>query len=125
MPFAAYNSNGVRLLCGALADSLEYVRKATGPELSEAEVSDIRKTLVHRLTLDHDSGECSDVEAPLPERSGLKRPLPLILQSEAGVRSIICSGTGAPRLFLQVVNLEPALCGRTREPARNPFLHLG
>jgi hypothetical protein len=26
MTFAAYNSNGVRLLCGALADSLEYVR---------------------------------------------------------------------------------------------------
>jgi hypothetical protein len=57
MPFAAYNSNGVRLLCGALADSLEYVRKATGRELSEAEVSDIRKTLVHRLTMAHDSGE--------------------------------------------------------------------
>src|ERR1700691_4246131 len=49
MPFAAYNSSGVRLLCGALADSLEYVRKATGRELSEAEVSDIRKSLVHRL----------------------------------------------------------------------------
>jgi hypothetical protein len=32
--------------------------------------------------------------------------------------------TGAPRLFLQVVNLEPALLGRTGEPARNPFLHL-
>ncbi len=57
MPFAAYNSSGVRLLCGALADSLEYVRKATGRELSEAEVSDIRKTLVHRLTMAHDSGE--------------------------------------------------------------------
>jgi hypothetical protein len=57
MPFGAYNSNGVRLLCGALADSLEYVRKATGRELSEAEVSDIRKTLVHRLTIAHDSGE--------------------------------------------------------------------
>jgi hypothetical protein len=57
MPFAAYDSNGVRLLCGALADSLEYVRKATGRELSEAEVSDIRKTLVHRLTMAHDSGE--------------------------------------------------------------------
>ena len=38
MPFAAYNSNGVRLLCGALADSLEYVRKATGRELSEADL---------------------------------------------------------------------------------------
>jgi len=57
MPFAAYNSHGARLLCGALADSLEYVRKATGRELSEAEVSDIRKTLVHRLTMAHDSGE--------------------------------------------------------------------
>ena len=55
MPFAAYNSNGVRLLCGA--DSLEYVRKATGRELSESEISDVRKTLVHRLTMDHDSGE--------------------------------------------------------------------
>ena len=57
MPFAAYNSNGVRLLCGALANSLEYVRKATGRELIEAEVSDIRKTLVHHLTMAHDSGE--------------------------------------------------------------------
>ena len=57
LPFAAYNSSGVRLLCDALADSLEYVRKATERELSEAEVSDVRKTLVHRLTLDHDSGE--------------------------------------------------------------------
>jgi hypothetical protein len=57
MPFAAYNSSGVRLLCGALADSLEYVRKATGRELSESEISDVRKTLVHRLTMDHDSGE--------------------------------------------------------------------
>ena len=57
MPFAAYNSDGVRLLCEALADSLEYVRKATGRELSEAEVADVRKTLVHRLTMDHDFGE--------------------------------------------------------------------
>jgi hypothetical protein len=32
-------------------------RKATGRELSEAEVSDVRKTFVQRLTLDHDSGE--------------------------------------------------------------------
>ena len=104
MPFAAYNSNGVRLLCGALADSMEYVRKATGRELSEAEVSDIRKTLVHRLTLDHDSGECSDVEAPLPERSGLKRPLPLNpgLQSEAGVRSIFAAGRARHAYFCRL-----------------------
>src|SRR5271170_7258272 len=32
-------------------------RKATGRELSEAEVSDVRKTFIQRLTLDHDSGE--------------------------------------------------------------------
>jgi hypothetical protein len=57
MPFAAYNSSGVRLLCGALAHSLEYVRKATGRELSDSEISDVGKTLVHRLTMDHDSGE--------------------------------------------------------------------
>jgi hypothetical protein len=50
-------SDGVRLLCGAFADSLEYVRKATGCELSEAEVVDVRKTLVHRLAMDHDFGE--------------------------------------------------------------------
>jgi hypothetical protein len=57
MPFSAYDADGVRLLCGALADALEYVRKATGRDLSEAEVSDVRKTLVRRLTMDHDSGE--------------------------------------------------------------------
>jgi hypothetical protein len=33
--------------------------------------------------------------------------------------------TGEPCLFLEVVNLEPVLLGRTGEPARNPFLHLG
>src|ERR1700688_5122726 len=97
MSFAAYNSHGARLLCGALADSREYVRKATGRELSEAEVSDIRKTLVHRLTLDHDSGECSDVEAPLPERSGLKRPLPLIRAFKAKLGSAVLFAAGLAR----------------------------
>ena len=57
MPFAAYDSNGVRLLSGVLADAMISARKTVGHKLSEAEVSDIRQTLVHRLTMAHDSGE--------------------------------------------------------------------
>ena len=76
MPFAAYNSSGVRLLCGALADSLEYVRKATGRELSESEISDVRKTLAHRLTMDTIPASAIPMRssAPLFERFSRRTP---------------------------------------------------
>ena len=57
MPFAAYNSNGVRLLCGVLADAMISARKTIGHELSEAEGSDLNKRLVRGLAEAHDFGE--------------------------------------------------------------------
>ena len=57
MPFAAYNSSGVRLLSGVLADAMISARKTIGHQLSEAEGSDLNKRLVRGLAEAHDSGE--------------------------------------------------------------------
>jgi hypothetical protein len=57
MPFAAYNSDGVRLLSGVLADAMISARKTVGHQLSEAEGSELNKRLVRGLAEAHDSGE--------------------------------------------------------------------
>ena len=57
MPFAAYDSNGVRLLSGVLADAMISARKTVGHQLSEAEGSELNKRLVRSLSEAHDSGE--------------------------------------------------------------------
>ena len=57
MPFAAYDSSGVRLLSGVLADAMISARKAIGHQLSEAEGSELNKRLVRGLAEAHDSGE--------------------------------------------------------------------
>ena len=57
MPFAAYNSDGVRLLSGVLADAMISARKTIGHQLSEAEGSELNKRLVRGLAEAHDSGE--------------------------------------------------------------------
>ena len=57
MPFAAYNSDGVRLLSGVLADAMISARKTIGHQLSEAEGSELNKRLVRSLSEVHDSGE--------------------------------------------------------------------
>ena len=57
MPFAAYDSSGVRLLSGVLADAMISARKTIGHELSEAEGSELNKRLVRGLAEAHDSGE--------------------------------------------------------------------
>jgi hypothetical protein len=57
MPFSAYNSSGVRLLSGVLADAMISARKTIGHELSEAEASDLNERLVHALMKAHDGGE--------------------------------------------------------------------
>jgi len=68
MPFAAYDSNGVRTLCGALADSMEYVRKATGRELSEAEGPFPRRRM-HRLLHRAHGANCVMLSAAPPLQS--------------------------------------------------------
>jgi hypothetical protein len=72
-----------------------------------------KRRLISRFGRSHTSGK-TPVEG-LIYRTRAKGP----------VLSYHLHRTGAPRLFLQVVNLEPVLLGRTDEPARNPFLHLG
>ena len=57
MPFAAYDSKGVRALSGALSDALGSVRKTAGHQLGEAELTGVNKTLVQNLMNTHDSGE--------------------------------------------------------------------
>ena len=57
MPFAAYDSSGVRLLSGVLADAMISARKTIGHQLSEAEGSELNKRLVRVLAEAHDSGE--------------------------------------------------------------------
>jgi hypothetical protein len=57
MPFAAYNSDGVRLLSGVLADAMISARKTIGHQLSEAEGSEFNKRLVRGLAEAHDSGK--------------------------------------------------------------------
>jgi hypothetical protein len=57
MPFAAYDSSGVRLLSGVLADAMISARKTVGHQLSEAEGSELNKRLVRSLSEAHDSGE--------------------------------------------------------------------
>ena len=57
MPFAAYNSDGVRLLSGVLADAMISARKTIGHQLSEAEGSELNKRLVRGLAEAHDSGK--------------------------------------------------------------------
>ena len=57
MPFAAYDSSGVRLLSGVLADAMISARKTIGRQLSEAEASELNKRVVRGLTEAHDSGE--------------------------------------------------------------------
>jgi hypothetical protein len=57
MPFAAYDSSGVRLLSGVLADAMISARKIIGHQLSEAEGSELNQRLVRGLAEAHDSGE--------------------------------------------------------------------
>jgi hypothetical protein len=57
MPFAAYNSDGVRLLSGVLADAMISARKTIRHQLSEAEASELNRRLVRGYMEVHDSGE--------------------------------------------------------------------
>ena len=45
MPFAAYNSNGVRLLCGILADATISARKPSGMSSAKPKVPTSRRDL--------------------------------------------------------------------------------
>ena len=49
LPFAAYNSDGVRLLSGVLADAMISARKTIRHQLSEAEASELNRRLVRGL----------------------------------------------------------------------------
>jgi len=104
MPFAAYNSSGVRLLSGVLADAMISARKTIGRQLSETEASELNKRLVRSLAEAHDSGERNPGE--------LKR---------AAARSAFQWKAEAARRFLHAYNDEteagmtPALARRLRE----------
>ena len=57
MPVVAYDSDGLRLLSWVLADAVISARKTIGPQISEAEGSQLNKRLVRSLAEAHDSGE--------------------------------------------------------------------
>ena len=104
MPFASYNSDGVRLLSGVLADAMISARKTIGRQLSETEASELNKRLVRSLAEAHDSGERNP--------GALKR---------AAARSAFQWKAEAARRFLHAYNDEteagmtPALARRLRE----------
>ena len=104
MPSASYNSDGVRLLSGVLADAMISARKTIGRQLSETEASELNKRLVRSLAEAHDSGE------RIP--GALKR---------AAARSAFQWKAEAARRFLHAYNDEteagmtPALARRLRE----------
>jgi hypothetical protein len=57
VPFSVYDSDGLRLLSGALSLSLDIVRKCAGGPITASETSDFTKRLTQNLMRIFDSGE--------------------------------------------------------------------
>jgi hypothetical protein len=75
MSFSAYDSDGLRLLSGALSAALNVVHKSAGRTLTETETSDFSKRLTQKLMKVFDFGERAPVAL---ERAALQEVFPSV-----------------------------------------------